>query len=584
MNMSKSFLAVGAVVMLFLFSCANDNTIEDKSFEVTVRIPVEPDNINPTRSTSSYATPIESLIMYPLAEYDPFTFEMSPLLVKGLARKEEITEGPFTGGLRFYYEMRPQARWDDGSPVTAEDYLFTLKAVMNPLVSAASWRGFLAFIKDVEIDPDDPAKFAVVVSEPYMLAEVVTCNFNIFPKHVYDPNGHLDHLTLRQLHDEEGVESLIASDSSLQLFADEFASVRFNRDVAEGSGPYRLVEWETGQHITLERKKDWWGDDVADAPDLMHAYPDKIVYRIIADEAIALNALKDGTIDLIADVSANNFVELRDDSEWSGKLSFLTPQVMRYNYLELNNRHPILAEYAVRRALAHAVDYDAIIESLVQGMATRTIGPFHPSKNYYHDGLEPLEYDLDQARSVLEEGGWSDTNGDGTVDKMIDGKRTELQLEVTVSQRPTGQQVALLIKESASRVGIGLDMVISDNLMQDVRQRDFEVLPMRNSTSPSINDPYQLWHSESDQPGGINRSGYHDETADALIERIRTTDDEAERIQLFRDLQEEIYEDQPVIFLYVPLERIVTSNRIVVKPSSRRPGYFENLFQLNSAD
>lgn len=570
------------VFYLFVTGCQSDESVSSQNSTLTIRLASEPDNLNPTRSRSSTATPIEGLIIYPLAEYDPQTFELSPLMVEALANQEEITEGPFAGGTRFSYRMRDEAVWDDGSPVTGHDYAFTVKLALNPKVDAAAWRGFLSFIDEVEVDPDDPRRFSVTVPDPYMLAEVVTCNFNVLPKYIYDPAGYLDNVSVSDLSDDEKAAQLAETDTNLQLFADAFASVGYNRDTVSGCGPYKLVEWETGQHIILERKSDWWGDRVENPPALLAAYPQRIIYRIIPDETMALSALKDGTVDFMADVSPQNFNDMANDPQWADMFDFHTPSVMQYDYLELNNRHPILNDRNVRRALAHAINYDAIMTAVTEGMAERTVGPFHPAKEYYHQQLEAPDYNLEEARELLAAAGWEDTNANGVVDKVIGGQRMELNLDFVVSQRPLGQQIALMVKESAIRAGIEIDIITKDNnsWVQAVRQREFEILPMRSRTSPSINDPYQNWHSESDVPGGSNRSGFRSPEADALIDKIRVAETAEERNRYYLELQETISEEQPVIFLYVPLERMIVNRKFEMTPSSRRPGYFENLFKL----
>jgi len=575
-----------AVVASMIFAaCENGDTANEESYEVTIRIAAEPDNLNPTRSRSSQATSIESLILLPLAEFDPFTFELTPLIVKERARIENIDEGRYAGGQKFHYEIREEAVWDDGSPITGYDYAFTLKAALNPKVEAAAWRGFLSFIKDVEIDPANPKKFAAIVAEPYMLAELVTCNFNLFPKHIYDPNGIMDEVRIADLVDEKKVEAMVETDARLESFARGFASVGYNRDTVEGAGPYKLVEWITGQHLILERKGNWWGDNVADAPDLLHAFPKKITYRVIPDENSAIAALKDGSVDLMAGVSAPNFVQMRDDSQWQEMFEFFTPELLQHRYLEINNRHEILREQAVRKALAYAVDYAAIIDNVELGMGERTVGPFARSKAYYNNSLMVIEQDLETARALLVDAGWEDTNNDGVVDKVIDGERTELNLDILTTQRPAGRQVALLVKESGAKIGIEIDIVTKDAnaWRQAVTKREFELLPMQRRTAPSLNDPYQAWHSDSDQPGGGNRAGFHNVDADNVIEQIRLAEDEVERNGYYFRLQEILYETQPVIFLYIPVERIIVNKRLRVNPSSRRPGYFENLFTHGDA-
>src|SRR5690606_30889273 len=124
---------------------------------------------------------------WPLAEIDPYHYSLSPLLIEALPEPEEITSGPYAGGQRFTYTIRAEAEWEDGTPITGYDYDFTVKMALNPRVDVEQWRGFLTFISDVEVDPEQPRRFTVTVAERYILADLVTCNFNIYPKHIYDP-------------------------------------------------------------------------------------------------------------------------------------------------------------------------------------------------------------------------------------------------------------------------------------------------------------------------------------------------------------------------------------------------------------
>lgn len=574
-------LSVIALTFLFVLpSCNPDTGQNTDSFELTVRIGQEPDNLNPMRSKSRAATPIESQIALPLAEFDPGTLQLTPLIIKSLGSKEELTDGEFAGGERYTYVIREEASWDNGDPITGYDYEFTLKAALNPEVDAPDWRAYLSFIKAVEIDVTDPRRFSVVVAEPYMLAEAITCNFNLMPKYFYDPDGLLDPYTIGDLL-RMGEEGTSAEQEPLVRFAHRFSSAEMGRDTVVGCGPYVLEEWISGQHIILKRKNNWWGDQITDSPDLLKAYPDRIVYRIIPDETSAIASIKDGSCDLAAGLSATAFNQLRNDPQWQEKLDFHTPVLLQYRYLEINNRDEVLRDKSVRKALAHVIDYDAIIENVELGEGQRTVGPFSPSKDYYNNDLPLIQYDIEAARRILEEAGWFDSNNNGTRDKVIDGQLTELELQILTTQSPMGQQVALITKEGGSQVGMEIDVVTKDasSWRQAISQRDFEILPMQVRSSPAPQDPYSNWHSDSDQPGGANRSGFRNDQADAIIEQIRSTETAEDRHELYMKLQEVIYEEQPVVFLYVPVERIVTTNRIQMQPSSRRPGYFVNLIR-----
>lgn len=262
MRTSYSLSLFILLAFTIFLSCKTEGTESDAESIVTVRLPSEPDMLNPARSNSSYATQIESLIMYPLAEQDPQSYTLSPLLIESIPVAEPISQGPDSGGIQFRYQIRKEAVWDDGVPVTGHDYAFTIKMALNPKVDVEQWRGFLTFISDVQVDGADPKKFTVIVSEPYMLADVITCNFNIYPAHVYDSTGLLTEIPVRLLTQDALADSLANADPRLQQFAESFMQVRYANEIVSGSGPYRLAAWETGQRIILERKADWWGDQV----------------------------------------------------------------------------------------------------------------------------------------------------------------------------------------------------------------------------------------------------------------------------------------------------------------------------------
>lgn len=580
----KGSLCIFIFLTIFLSNGCKDDSQNFSESPLIIRIPEEPDNLHPMYSRGSHATPIEQMIFYPLAEFDPKSLQLTPLLIEELVQPDTLKNGPYAGGLAFHYTIREQAQWSDGTPVTAKDYIFTIKTAFNAYSQASVWKSYLAFIGAVEIDQDNPKNFTVFATEPYMLAEQVVCNFNIFPAHVYDSTQVLEAFTLQELAEMETNPLAPGRDSLLSAFGEQFRSLVQYRGDLVGTGPYDLDAWETGQFIRLKRKQDWWGDKVADRPLLMHAYPDYIEYRIIPDETTALNAMKEGTIDLIADVSPSKFVELRDDPQLQERFNFYTPTIMRYNCLELNNTIPELQDQAVRKALAYSIDYQTMMDQIASGLATRTIGPFHPDQVYYNDTIEPIGYDLEKAKALLKDAGWKDTDQDGTVDKMINGRQQELVLDFLVTQKEEGRNLSLLIRQNAEKAGIGINLQTTEGtkLVQDWRSRNYEVIPLQRSTHPGYNDPYQSWHSKSNVSGGNNRTGYVNAHADTLIEQIRSTVDPEKRKSLYFKLQEQLYEDQPVIFLYAPLARVIVSNTYEVVTSARRPGYFEHLFQLNT--
>ena len=573
------FLSLSVIYL----SCQADSTPEMAHFDVTIRLPTEPDMLNPARSASSYATQVESQIFFPLAEMDPFDYTLTPLLIESIPDAEKITSGPDSGGVRFAYTIRKEAQWQDGQPVTGYDYAFTMKMALDPQVDVAQWRGFLTLISDVRVDSANPRKFVVTIGEQYILADLIACNFNIYPKHIYDAEGFLDGYTVRALTDPTIADSLARTTDGLRKFADQFMQSRFANEVVVGSGPYQLTSWETGQRIILDKVSSWWGAQLSQPARLLQAYPDRLIYEFVPDENTALTMVKDGTIDVMSEVSPGSFVQLRNDPAYADVLNFFTPKLNVYYSLLLNNHRPLLQEKAIRKALACILDYDGVVNQLAQGMGARTVGPFHPDVEYYNHDLTPVPFDLDLARQYLSDDGWSDSDGDGILDKVIAGQRTPLALTMTTTQSALGQGVGLLMQENARKVGIEITLITRDgaSFNQDLRARNFDIATARNDSPITLADPYQSWHSDSDAPGGGNRSGFRNARADSLILVIRGSDEAAQRNAAYVEFQSILADEQPVIFLYTPLERIIVSKRFEMQTSARRPGYFEQLFQLS---
>lgn len=577
--MSASRLLV-LFLLLSVIACRPDRPSIPTDVEINARLAGEPDRLHPMLTSVGYATDILRLTHYPLLEFHPFTLELEPILAAELPVVRKLDSGPWAGGQAFDYRIRPEARWDDGSPVTAADYIFTLKAAFHPLVKANAWRGFLSIITDVQVDPDDARKFTVFTADDYFLALPVTGNFNIYPRHVYDPQGLLDAYTLADLRDPARADSLSAADERMKRFAEQFTSEAWSRDTAlvQGAGPYRLASWTGGEELVLARKSGWWGESLQQAGEQFIARPARIRFRIIPDEQAALSLLRDGSLDVMAGVSPTLYSSLSADTSTSAAISAVLPVFMQYVFIAANNRDPRLSDPRTRQALAHLTDVDEILKTVLLGLGERITGPYHPSKPYYDHRLRPIPFDPARARRLLEEAGWADSNGNGVLDRMIGGKRTELELTLLIpAGSEVGPQIGLILQNGARQAGVAIRVESRDFklITEQMARRDYHLSLLRLRQSPVDDDPYQSWHSDSDRPDGSNRYSYRSAEADSLIQAIRSAPDQGSRYPLYQQLHRRIYEDQPVIFLYAPKEPVLARSAVKgLEPSPMRPGYY----------
>ena len=143
--------------------------------------------------------------------------------------------------------------------------------------------------------------------------------------------------------------------------------------------------------------------------------------------------------------------------------------------------------------------------------------------------------------------------------------------------------MTLYFKEQARRVGVEVNINSVDRavMINDLKSRNFDLFG--GALSPGHEpeeDPKAIWHTASDHPNGLNRMRFSHPRADELIDELRLTTDKNERKKLFLELQEILYEEQPVIFLFAPLERMAFHRRFEAEPNSIRPGYRLGAFQI----
>lgn len=553
---------------------------------VTIRLEADVANLNPLTSSSIYESQvIWQIYTYPCT-FDYETLEFVPETLKKIPTIEEITGTDAPGKYSITAEMLDESVWSDGTPVTGEDYLFTIKAMLNPLVDAARYRAAFSSVDlaGIVVDATLPKRFTLYLNSTSILdLETLFNLLPVLPKHIMDPKGFMDDVTIVDLMDPERADALAASDENMQAFAEQLADPEFSKDIANltGSGPYEVVDWVTGQRVTLQRKNNWWGDQVSTQthPSLV-AYPEELIYRPIADPTAALAALKSEEIDVMNRVQESEFEALKQDSIAGARYQLETVSSMVVYYYSFNTDNPKLADPRVRQAIARAADVDEILQTVYLGYGERTASPVLPSQAYYNDELPIIRQDLVKARQLLAEAGWEDSNNNGIVDKEIEGEQIELSLEVLTSQAESSRNTALLLKDQLEQVGIDLQpkSVTGAVLLGSWRSKEYEVASVGSSVTPIWN-PRQSWYSQ----GGSNRTGFGTAETDAVIDEILVTFDTEKRTQMYKDLQQEIYEQQPVLFLYVPKTPVAVHNRFEAPLTNIFPGYDPRYFKLKEA-
>lgn len=554
--------------------------------EVVVHMSADPDRLNQITATSGVATEVQNYIFEALITTNSETLEFEPFLAKALGVMEEVTfqfDGEEKNGLTYAYEIRDEANWNDGTPITGHDLAFYLKAMKNPKVDNENVRPYFEAIVDVEVDAENPKKVKVWFQDKYFLAESLS-GIIALQKSVYDPEGFMEKFTVRELAVSDA-STKFANDENINKFATMFNSEKYSREIVEGSGPYVFKSWVTGERIILEKNPNWWAKDLVGKEYGFYNHPDKITFEIIVDVTTATTAQKDEAIDVMKHTS-KDYVDLKENEIFLDKYKFETPIAPQYSYIGLNTKSQKLSDKRVRKALSMALDYDTYKEIYLYGLAERTVSPIHPLKDYYNKNITPYPFDLEAASALLTEAGWVDNDGDGIREMEIEGADVPLSLEFKYSSgSKAAEDMALMFKKSLSQIGVNLEIAQKEwtVFLEDVKSHNFDMVTMAWVMGSGLSDMKQIWHTES-YNGGSNYVGFGNAETDAIIDAIRYENDEAKRNVMYAEIQEIIHEEAPYIFLFTGKSKIAFHNRFDnAKGYNVRPGYNAAAMMLNKS-
>lgn len=570
---NMKYIAAIFTLGLLIISCKTEDKGPFRD-SINILLPQDPERLNPVYDARSIGREVFQYICVPVADFHPETLELYPILIKSIPALEKVDEGAF-----YEIEFLEDAKWQDGESIDAEDYLFTLKSVLLPDSAPKAWKPLLKKIKSAVIDPNNSKKVKVFVDENYMLGLEVITTVYVLPEHNYKNTDVLKKYTLQEIQQLKLDET---NDEGIQLFLDDFNDSKHYTDGILGNGPYQLRQWESDQYVLLDKVEDYWGADHPTNPFLQANIP-SMQFKIMEDEMTALTAFKDKGIDVINGLSALNFETLKNEMPNAG---YLTAPSSRFYYIAINNQNPILKDRDVRQALSNLIDLKGMLENIEYGYGEALSGPIHPKQPYYDKSLNPYHFDLEEAKELLEKDGWSDTNGDETIDKIIEGKKEELELDLLIAGGELGEKIALLFQSEAKKVGIQINIVTKDirrMRSENLYSYDYDLAALAEGQDISPIDPYRRWHSDNVHERGSNICAYKSEKADELIEKIRETKDIKQRESLYKEFHQLLYVDQPVIFLFSPSQKILVSEDFDASATPKRPGYMANTFKVNSA-
>ena len=432
-------------------------------------------------------------------------------LVPGLAESFAVS----ADGRAYTFEIRPDAVWEDGSPVTAADAVFTIQRIVDPKIPSPVFKSVFDRLESVEAVGE--RTFTARFREPY----------------AYHPMAFV--LPLLPAKRFRGRAFLQAPDNRAPF----------------SNGPYRFVSWRPQREILLERNPRAWGG---------RGHFDRIVFRILPEDPVAYRALVGGDLD-----ETRLDTSLKDraaaDPAFAGCCRMVEYYDLGWNYIALNNRSPLFSNPLVRKAMTMLLDRGSIVRGIFKGSARTISGPWAPESPAYDASVEPLPFDPVGAAALLDAAGWRDSNGDGTRDRQ--GREFTFDLLYS-SGATTGRQIDEAFAAELARTGIRARLRPLEwaAFTERVDAGDFEAASLAWSASDPNPDPYPYWHSSQWPPHGLNSGFYSTPEADRIMEAGRREPDEARRLALYHRLHRILRDDAPVVFVATASEKFGFARRV----------------------
>jgi peptide/nickel transport system substrate-binding protein/microcin C transport system substrate-binding protein len=350
-----------------------------------------------------------------------------------------------------------------------------------------------------------------------------------------------------------------------------------------GNGPYIFKSFDRDQQVVLERNKSWWGSELPHNKNRFNS--DKIVMRIITDDALQYERFLKGDLDVL-EFNAEQFgLKVRGTDKarfgasnadkqavWATEVKNKAPR--GYSYLAWNLKNPVFGSVKTRQALARIIDYKQIIDSVYQGYAYQCTSPFGSLTMNAAEELRAagkmLTTDRKAALALLKEDGWKDSDGDNVLDKTVDGKKIKFSFELKFnSNNPLRAKIAQIARENFKAAGIEMKVQSMEwnAFLDDVDNRRFDAIILGWTATPYPN-PKQTWHSTSEANQGSNFVSYKNEKVDALIDQANVEFDPKKRVEMMKEINRLIYNDQPYLFLLEPSSMLAGFNKKVGSPSN----------------
>lgn len=431
-------------------------------------------------------------------------------------------------GTLYTFTLRADARWHDGTPVTADDVVYTFSKFQDPDYPGPE--DLKAFWENVRVIALEDQAVQFQLPEPFA--------------------PFLDYVAVGLLPDHllRGVSVTDLVDHPFHLEPVGTGPFQFDRFILEDD---RIVG------VSLVPSETYEGEG---------PFLERFEFRFYPSQAAAYEAYKRGEVQGLGQVGQAQLPEVLADPG----LNLYAAPLPRLGLVFLNLKHPektFFAEKPVRQALLAAINRQWIVDKALQGQAILAVGPIRPGTWAYSDSLTPDPFDPVRAARLLDDAGWELPVGaePGDQEYLRSKEGVPLAFELTYPDLPVYQTIAEALQANWAAIGVKVSLapVEPEALLEEVLEpRAFEAVLTELDLGPYPDpDPYPFWH-DSQAESGQNYGGFTDRNISIWLEQARTNPDYGRRAQLYRSFQHRFQDQVPALLLYYPVYNYAVSSEI----------------------
>lgn len=445
-------------------------------------------------------------------------------------------------------------------PLTAHDFAFYYDAIINPHVEQAGAIAVRSEYQEIEeIKVIDDYTFIVrwkahlVEGKPKIpfRAKSFTIGLSPLPQFVYKYFSDGQKIVA----DDSAPDTYRTSKIWAQNFAEHWA-----KNIIVSCGPW-VFDGMTERSIKFKRNEDFYNPYGALAEGMVVRFKEStegIWQDFKGNQLDSYNLPPDQLLEWESFAKSSQYAEQSNQNHAIKTLNYVARV---YYYIGWNQAKGFFGSQKVRQALTMAIDRKRIIEQNLSGLGLEVTCPFYVHSPSCDPTIEAWPFDPVKARRLLEEEGWSDSDGDGVIDKEIDGKRVPFEFSLTyyVKNNIT-KSICEYVATALKKIGIscrlhGVDMA---DLSSAFQEKSFDALCMGWALGSPPEDPRQLWSSAgAHEKGSSNAIGFANAEADKIIEALRYEADPEKRLELYHRFHAIINEEQPYTFLYSPKTQLL---------------------------